>query len=169
MRHLTKRGRTNKSFKKTRKYKYNSNSNTNFLLKSKPDLVFYYNTAPSYTTSAYQKISPTITKENHYAPLTATNNPRKNKIGTWIADATMVPCANNGQLKCINGVQVFYLPRGSLSIMANYSVPTSNYHAPGIYPNKIVSGTGDYALANGYALVKVGKGSSRKVIVYLHG
>ena len=167
MRHLTKHRKTNKHkiLTKTRK---NTKSDSKLLLKSKPDLVFYYNTAPAYTTSVYQKISPTITKENHYAALTATNTPQKNKIGTWIADATMVPSANNMQLRCINGTQVFYLPRGAISIMANYSVPTSNYHAPGIYPNKIVSGTGDYVLANGYALVKVGKGSSRKVLVYLH-
>jgi hypothetical protein len=166
MRHLTKHRKTNKSFKnsltKTRK-----NTTNTFFLHLKPDLVFYYNTAPAYTTSVYNQLSPTITKENHYAAITSTKNPKKNKIGTWVADATMVPCANKAQIKCINGTQVFYLPRGSISIMADYTVPSSNYHTSGIYTNKIVSGTGDYELANGYVLVNVNNTSTRKVMVYL--
>ena len=165
MRQLTKHRKTRKHklLTKTRKNKTNPN-----FFSRKPDLVFYYNTAPAYTKSVYQKISPTITKESHYAAITATNSPKKHKIGTWVADATMVPCANNAQLKCINGTQVFYLPRGSISIMANYTVSNTNYHALGLYPNKIVSGTGDYILADGYVMVKVNKNSSRKVMVYLN-
>jgi len=154
-----------------KKYKNKTIKKTNLehkFFKQKPNYIFYYNTNPSSTTSSITNISSTVKYETHYSPITSSKNPNKNIIGTWVAEATMFPCKTTKNLKCIAGTQVFYLPKGNLTIAADYSVPSNNYHKLGVYPNRIISGTGDYLLSTGFAIVKVEPNGVRKVSLYLH-
>jgi hypothetical protein len=138
------------------------------ILKKKPNFVFYYNTNKSYTTSSITNISSSVKYETHYSSITSTKNPNKNIIGTWVAEATMFPCKTSKNLKCISGTQVFYLPKGNITIAADYAVPSNNYHKLGIYPNRIISGTGIYILSSGFAVVKVEPNGVRKVSLHLN-
>jgi hypothetical protein len=138
------------------------------ILKKKPNFVFYYNINHSSTISSIKNISSSVKYETHYSSITSSKNPNKNIIGTWIAEATMFPCQTNKNLKCIAGIQVFYLPKGSITIAADYSVPSNNYHKLGTYQNRIISGTGAYVLSTGFAVVKVEPDGVRKVSLHLN-
>ena len=154
--------------KKTRKNQSN-NKRIKQIMRNKPDLIFYYNTNPKFTTSSITNISENVKYETHYSAITSSKIPSAtNTIGTWVAEATMFPCKTNKNMNCIAGTQVFYLPKGNVTISADYSVPSSNYHKLGVYPNKIISGTGEYILSIGFAVVKVEPNGVRQVSLYLH-
>jgi hypothetical protein len=162
----------NNKSKKYRQTKHNKTKNNNKIIKQiirkTPDLIFYYNTKRSSTTSSITNISSTVKYETHYSPITTSKNPNKNIIGTWVAEATMFPCKTDKNLKCIAGTQVFYLPKGNITIVADYSVPSNNYHKFGVYPNRIISGTGDYLLSSGFTIVKVEPNGIRQVSLHLN-
>ena len=137
------------------------------LSKKKPDLKFFFSVDKDITTISKIILGLEIIETfngNIYSDSSLTA-----PIGRWLTTQTIINYDNNNSAR--SGILTFFLPEGSIDIINTRQIIKNKqdiYVSPsGTYPYKIVSGSDDFLLQEGFLVVIVDNDTLiREVLVY---